>query len=329
MMPILPRKRPHLLSVQDLSLSEINVIFSAAKKYSGDAMLGRSTQTLQGCIVATLFFQASTRTRLSFESAVCRLGGDVIGFADAEVSRAGTSWFEGLTDTAKVVGNYADAVIIRHPEVAAVRTFAEASPIPVINAGNGDGTGSEHPTQALVDLYTILELTGRIEGVTVLISGHLTQRTAHSLLLCLAKFKNVKVFLFNGNSPRLSSEEEISLRDLGLDFEYVATITEKLSEVDILYTPGIKEDATHVVPEDFIITEAELVRANPHIRVMHPLPRGGELLTSFDHSPLAAYFQQAANGVPVRMALLESILGRNAPWSPTHSASATSGLVNA
>lgn len=298
----------NLLSARDINRFETDRLLSTAQNFREKLQSGHINNSLQGKLVATLFFQPSTRTRLSFESAVSRLGGQVIGFADAEVSRAGSNWQEGLADTAKVVGSYADAVIMRHPDVGAVREFAKACPVPVVNAGDGDGALSEHPTQALLDLFTIQDQVGKIERTNILIAGHLTQRCSHSLLLFLAKYEGVRVFLFTEEHAKLSPGEEEELRQHGLDFRYVPSLEEVIARMDVLYVPGMKEEASYPVPDAFMITEKKLERAPAHLKVLHPLPRGKELPYGLDKSSRAGYFLQAANGIPVRMAVLDGIL---------------------
>ncbi|WP_052340895.1 aspartate carbamoyltransferase [Salinarimonas rosea] len=304
-----------LVSIEQLGRSDFEAIFSAARSYRAKLAQGGRLREISGKIVATVFLQPSTRTRLSFEAAALRLGGEVLSLSDPSASRAGSEWRESLADTARVLDGYADVVVVRHPAVGAATYFAEASGIPVVNAGDGAGPGSEHPTQTLIDLFTIDDLCGSPDGATICLVGDLSQRCVHSLLTGLCAFSDVSVLARTEDETRLTGEEHDRLAARGLRLRYIDDVREALRESDIVYACG-HEDPAHEVPEGMRIGPEVLRSANPGIRVLHPLPRGPELPPSVDASPAAAYFEQAGNGVPVRMAVLERILAPGARDAP-------------
>jgi aspartate carbamoyltransferase catalytic subunit len=307
---MLKRNKPsHLLSARDLSRDDISDIIERSKHYRERVATRALPQTMVGRVVATLFVQPSTRTRLSFESAVHRLGGSCIGFSDPNMSKAGGEWRESMPDTARVLNGYADAVVIRHNEVGAVNLYAEESAIPVINGGDGRGVYVEHPTQALIDLFSLESDFGNVEGLKILIVGHVNQRCVHSLLLLLAKFSDVTVFLVTENTERLSEHEERELQSIGLRLEYVERLEEVIERVDAIYIIGTKSPTD--VAERLILDPEILKLSAPHARVYHPLPRGIELPPQIDASRKASYFRQVGNGVPVRMAVLDRLLASN------------------
>ncbi|WP_372423711.1 aspartate/ornithine carbamoyltransferase family protein [Salinarimonas chemoclinalis] len=296
-----------LVSIEQLGRSDFEAIFAAARIHRATLARGERLGEITGKIVATVLLQPSTRTRLSFEAAALRLGGETLSLSDPSASRAGSEWRESLADTARVLDGYADVVVMRHPAVGAAAHFAQASGIPVVNAGDGAGPGSEHPTQTLIDLFTIDDLCGSPDGATVCIVGDLSQRCVHSLLRGLCTFADVRVLAKTEDETRLSADEHDRLAACGLRFRYVDDLREALEESDVVYACG-HEDPAHDVPQSMRLAPEILRAANPRIRVLHPLPRGPELPPSLDASPAAAYFEQAGNGVPVRMAVLERIL---------------------
>jgi aspartate carbamoyltransferase catalytic subunit len=305
-----PAREPrHLLSIGDLSRADVEGLLERAAAMEGRLVRGERLAVMQGRIMATLFFQPSTRTRLSFESAMLRLGGSVIGFADAEQSRSGRrSVGERLSDAARVINAYGDVIVVRHSEIGAAREFARHVTVPVLNAGDGHGAGAEHPTQALLDLYTMAQARGRLDGITVAVVGGLHQRVCHSLLIGLSLFADVRVKLISPRHYQLTNAEFEALEQAGLQLEYVDSVDEVIPYVDVLYHSGISEDPDEPVPEGQLITAAKL-RGSPRTPlVLHPLPRHAEIPAEVDELPNAGYFRQAAAGVPVRMAVLESFV---------------------
>jgi aspartate carbamoyltransferase catalytic subunit len=333
--PIAPR---HLVSIDDLSLAEINDLFEHAKAFSSE--LGGFSHLCRGLIAASLFYEPSTRTRLSFESAMLRLGGGVITAADMTASSASKG--ESLADTVRVVsGSYADLIVLRHPSEGAAQLASLTSSVPVINAGDGS---HEHPTQTLCDLYTLWIEKGRIEGLDVVLAGDLRySRTIHSFIYALARFGANVVCVPH---PGLELPDYVLLR---LREEYGADpvradasrLGELAGQSDAAYiTPNkphqlslfTEASATRVESVDAVYmtraqterhTGGEMHGAYPQLHarsmaleslrnavVMHPLPRRDEISSDFDSDPRSIYFKQAARGVPMRMALLARLLGR-------------------
>ncbi|MGC8849148.1 MAG: aspartate carbamoyltransferase [Candidatus Bathyarchaeia archaeon] len=264
---------------------------------------------LEGRILANLFFEPSTRTRLSFESAMLRLGGEVVGFHEAR----GTSVEKGenLADTIRVVENYADLIVIRHPLEGAARLAAEFAEIPVINAGSGPG---EHPTQALLDLYTIRREAGRIDGLEIGLVGDLKYgRTAHSLAYALSRY-DVRLHFI---SPELLRMREEVLRDIRgkVEVEEWRSLDEVIGRLDVLYVTRIQKERFvdpaeyEKVKSSYRITLKDLENAKERLVIMHPLPRVDEIDYKVDDTPHAKYFRQVGYGVLVRMALISLILG--------------------
>jgi len=300
-----------ILSMINLSRKEIEQIFAVAKKMESIPVDRTEKNVLHDKILATLFFQPSTRTRLSFESAMHRLGGAVIGWASPEVSRAGDAYEETLMDTALMIEKYADVVAIRHSQVGVPAKFAESASIPVINAGDGYGDECEHPTQALLDLYTILKERGSIDGLRLLMTGDMNQRTHHSLGYGLAKFDDVQVYLFSPQNLALPKRVRQNFDNLGLKYKEVDNMDNLIRSVDVIYALGPAKARSQLPTEDrFRIGLKKLVSAKKSIIVMHPLPRLDEVDTDLDNTSHAKYFVQALNGVIIRMALLALVLGR-------------------
>ena len=264
---------------------------------------------LRGKIMATLFFEASTRTRLSFESAMTRLGGTALGFSETK----GTSVEKGenLADTVRVVESYADVLVVRHPLEGAARMAAEFSNIPIINAGSG---AEEHPTQALLDLYTIRKELGTIDGLNVGLVGDLRYgRTVHSLAYALAQYK-VKLFLISPEILRMRKEvlEEVSKR---IGVKETASLAEHFRELDVIYVTRVQKERFADLAEyekvkgSYRVTSEELAKAKKSSIVMHPLPRVDEVDPSVDSTSHAKYFKQVWYGLVLRMGLLGLVLG--------------------
>jgi aspartate carbamoyltransferase catalytic subunit len=269
----------------------------------------KGSEMLRGKILATLFFEASTRTRLSFESAMHKLGGATIGFAEAEI--ASVKKGENLADTIRTVDNYADVIALRHPLEGAARLAAEFSKVPIINGGSG---AEEHPTQALLDLYTMVKEKGGIEGLKVALVGDLRYgRTVHSLAYALSLYK-IELYLVSPETLRMRREVLQTIKER-------IPVTEKTSlekivpVVDILYVTRIQKERFPdpveyaKVKGSYRIDLETLKEAKKDLTILHPLPRVDEIASEVDSTPYARYFQQVRNGIVVRMALLALILG--------------------
>lgn len=300
-------KNRDIISIKDFSLEEINHIFKVAKEM--EPVASRSSTALRGKILATLFFEASTRTRLSFESAMHKLGGSTIGFAEAEM--ASVKKGENLADTIRTVENYADVIAVRHPLEGAARLAAEFAKVPVMNAGSG---AEEHPTQALLDLYTMKKEKGKINGLKIALVGDLRYgRTVHSLAYAFSLY-DVELFLVSPESLRMRREVLQTIKEK-------ISVTEKTSlekiipQVDVLYVTRIQKErfpdpAEYAkVKGSYKIDLQALSDAKKDLIIMHPLPRIDEIAPEIDNTPYAKYFPQVFNGIVVRMALLALILG--------------------
>jgi aspartate carbamoyltransferase catalytic subunit len=298
-----------LLSIRDLTKEEIDEILRAARRLIPTAEGRRVVHTLDGKILTLAFFEPSTRTRLSFESAMARLGGHSITISDA--SSTSLKKGETLHDTVRVISQYGDALVLRHPNEGAARLAARASKKPVINAGDGAG---EHPTQTLIDLAAIQEAFGRIQDLRVTLLGDLKYgRTVHSLARALALLGATLVL---SCPPTLQLPEEVraDLDRSGARIEEEPRVTEAIRTSDVLYVTRIQrerfgdEGEYTKVAGSYRIDPQSLAHAPEKLIILHPLPRTGEIAPAVDDLPHAAYFRQAFLGVPVRMALLSLIL---------------------
>jgi aspartate carbamoyltransferase catalytic subunit len=299
----------HVVSINDFSNEEIKRVFDIAEHMLPAARGEVTNDLLRGRILATLFFEPSTRTRLSFESAMSRLGGNVIGFSDP----SGTSVVKGetLADTIRMAEAYADVIVLRHPREGAARLASGFSRKPVLNAGDGAG---QHPTQTLLDLFTILHEKGNIEDQHVVLVGDLKYgRTVHSLAYALTRFGAELSFV----SPKqLTMPEEIT-SDLAQSsrIHQSDSLEEVIGDADIIYVTRIQKErfpdpAEYIQVADAYRIDLKLLeKGKPDVRVMHPLPRVNEIAPEVDHSKYSCYFKQAFNGVPVRMALLGLVTG--------------------
>jgi|TARA_Y100000031_G_scaffold113457_1_gene125345 aspartate carbamoyltransferase catalytic subunit len=297
----------HVVTIQDLANDDIVSVLDRARELLPVAHGDKRNDVLAGKILATCFFEPSTRTRLSFETAMHRLGGNVIGFADPSA----TSHLKGetLADAVRMVAGYADAIVLRHPQEGSAQLAAEISEVPVINGGDGAG---QHPTQTLLDLFTIREEVGKLEGLTVGLLGDLRYgRTVHSLAAALARYDTTMHFI----APKSLAMPRRVTTELPDGWSAHAALDGILPELDLLYVTRIQKER-FPDPEDYArvagayTISAEILRdAKPTLRILHPLPRVDEIATDVDGTDHAAYFRQAFNGVPVRMALLEMLLG--------------------
>lgn len=294
---------PHLLSIQDLSPKDLGAILDMAEVFDKNP----HHKILSGDILASCFFEPSTRTRLSFETAMLRLGGRVIGFSEA--SSTSSQKGESLSDTMRVIGGFADIIVIRHPEIGSAHIAAKVAGKPVINAGDGAG---EHPSQTLVDLFTIRKEFGTLEGLSIAIVGDLKYgRTIHSLVKALSLYSPKLHFI----SPKsLSLPEPIieMLKKKNISFSFEDTIEKVLKVADILYMTRLQKERLQGedAPIHYALKRSMLASAKKHLKILCPLPRREELAVDVDESPHAIYFQQAKNGVPIRMALLAMLLGK-------------------
>lgn len=295
----------HLISIDDLTKEEMIKILDKAEDFEEVALGLRSCKILEGKILANLFFEPSTRTRISFETAMKRLGGEVVNVSAQEASSMAKG--ETLADTIRVISNYCDAIVIRHFLEGAARFAAENSSVPVINAGDGAG---QHPTQTLLDLYTIRKECRRLEGLTIALLGDLKySRTIHSLIKALTLFK-AKIFLV---SPEILSLPEEFLEELNGDVEK-AKLEEIVELVDVLYVTRIQkerfldEEEYRRVAGSYRITPETVKRMKENAIILHPLPRVDEIDVRVDSTRHARYFKQAFYGVPVRMAILSEVM---------------------
>ncbi len=294
-----------VITVGDFQRDEILFLLDAADRF--DAQHGRP---LAGRVIATLFFEPSTRTRLSFESAVGRLGGNCIGFAEAGVSSQAKG--ESLTDTVRVVEGYSDLLLIRHPKEGAARLAAEYVGIPVVNCGDG---AHQHPTQTFLDLYTIRREVGRLDNLHVVFAGDLRYgRAVHSLVTVLALF-DAKITLVSPGFLRLPEEQLQALDALGVVHEETESLEEALPGADVLYMTRVQRERFsdpleyEKFKDTYRLDLKMLEHGSDELAILHPLPRVTEIAPEVDAKPHAAYFRQAHYGVAVRKALLALLLG--------------------
>ncbi len=290
------------ISVRDLSRAQIEAILTEAHHIRPDPQL------LQGRVMASLFFEPSTRTQLSFATAMQRLGGHVIGFSGAE----GSSLVKGesLQDTAKVVAKYADIIVIRHPLEGSARLVADTVSLPVINAGDG---ANQHPTQTLTDLFTIQKFQNRLDDLQIGMLGDLKYgRTVHSLALALTRFKKISLRLISPSNLRMPAP---ILQELNGIVPYSETEDLDLQDLDVVYVTRIQKERFPDIEEyekikgAYVVNLTVCARLKPNAIILHPLPRVDEIAPEVDALPQAQYFAQAEHGVPVRMALLKLLLG--------------------
>ncbi len=298
-----------LISILDLSVEELDGLINVAndiidnpKKYS---------EVCHGKKLATLFFEPSTRTRLSFEAAMYELGGNVIGFSSAGDSSASKG--ESVADTAKVISCYADIIAMRHPKEGAPLVAAMNASIPVINAGDG---GHNHPTQTLADLLTIQREKGRLNDLTIGLCGDLKfGRTVHSLIEAMARYTGIKFVLISPDELKLPSYvKNDCLKEHGIEYIQTTDLEAVMPELDILYMTRVQrerffnEEDYLRLKDSYILTPEKLKNAKPDLSIMHPLPRVNEISVAIDNDPRAAYFKQVLNGKYMRMALICKLL---------------------
>lgn len=299
----------NLIDIKDLSVEEIDELIETAK----DIMSNKEkySEKCKNKILATLFFEPSTRTRLSFESAMLGLGGNVIGFSDA--SNSSTSKGETVSDTIRVVNGYSDIIAMRHPKEGAPMVASKVSRVPIINAGDG---GHNHPTQTLTDLLTINKEKGRLENLTIGLCGDLKfGRTVHSLITAMSRYKNIKFILISPEELKIPDYIKTNVLDKN-NIEWCETqdIEEYIDKLDILYMTRVQKErffneADYVRLKDYyILNEEKLKNAKSDLCIMHPLPRVNEISKEVDEDPRACYFKQAEYGRYIRMALILKLL---------------------
>ena len=300
-----------VVSIEDLGIAEIERIFTLADGFATALEKSERLSVADGLIMATLFYEPSTRTRLSFESAMHRLGGAVISSADMHASSASKG--ESLADTVRVVSGYADLIVMRHPHDGAARVAAEYAPCPIINAGDGS---REHPTQTLCDLYILRKKKGHLRGLTVALCGDLKYgRTVHSLSRLLSLYK-VKLNYVSPDILKMPAEVIEELKAKKMEQNDTGGLEQVLPETDVLYVTRVQKErfedpaVYEKVKGAYVIDAATMKAAKGHMIVMHPLPRVNEISMDFDEDPRAAYFRQMEYGLYVRMALLAMVLGK-------------------
>jgi aspartate carbamoyltransferase catalytic subunit len=305
------------LTLKGVERSDLELVFDVARRMEKIILSRTRGDLLRDKILGLMFFQASTRTRISFESAMQRLGGGVVGFADPSMTRAGDYYRESLHDTVRMMENYADVLVIRHPQDGAPAEAAAVSGVPVINAGDGY---NEHPTQGLLDLYTIFREKGHLDGLSVALIGDMSIRVTHSLPLGLAQFQS-RVYFISPSGQSMPDPWLAEFQRVGLDYAELEKVDDVLDELDVIYLIGVKGTDFHVArvepgterpltSEDYVINREKLAQAKSNVIVLHPLPRTDELPKDVDSMASARYFVQSYYGVAMRMALLALILGR-------------------
>lgn len=298
----------HLLNPMDFSVQELDDLMDLADDIQANPR--KYAHACDGRILATCFYEPSTRTRLSFESAMLRLGGQVLGFSSAASSSAAKG--ESVADTIRVIGSYADICAMRHPKEGAPLVAALHSPIPVINAGDG---GHQHPTQTLADILTIRTLKGRLGNLTIGLCGDLKfGRTVHSLINALSRYENVRFILISPPELRVPGYILEGLKAKNLAYEEYSSLEDAIPQLDILYMTRVQKERffnedDYIRMKDFYILNNEKMKLAPKdMLVMHPLPRVNEISVEVDDDPRAVYFQQARYGMFMRMALILTLL---------------------
>ncbi len=299
-------KNKNLVSITDFTRDEYLRILELAAEFERNPR----QDILHGFVISTLFFEPSTRTRLSFETAINGLGGRVIGFSDSGATSASKG--ETLHDTIKMVSNYTDLIVMRHPLEGSARLASEVSSVPIVNAGDG---ANQHPSQTLLDMYSILKTQGTLEGLKIFMVGDLKYgRTVHSLLQAMSEF-NTTFYFISPDELRMPPAYKLHLDDKGLSYYEGKDLNEFLDQADIIYMTRVQQERFtdpiefERVKNAYVLRREMLDGCKDSMKVLHPLPRVNEIHTDVDSSPHAYYFDQARNGVYVRMAILSSILG--------------------
>jgi aspartate carbamoyltransferase catalytic subunit len=299
-------KKRSLVSIDDFSTEEILKVLDLAVEFEKQPV----RKLLEGKVIATLFFEPSTRTRLSFESAINKLGGKIVGFSDSSSSSVAKG--ETLHDTIKMVSSYCDLIVMRHPIEGSARYASEVSSVPIINAGDG---ANQHPTQTMLDLYSIRKTQGRLENLNIFMVGDLKYgRTVHSLMMAMSRWKAT----FNFIAPeelRMPEEFKLYLDNMGLKYYEHTDFTDIISKADIIYMTRVQKERFsdpmeyEKVKNVYVLRNSMLENTKPNMRILHPLPRVNEIHPDVDSNPKAYYFEQALNGVFTRQAILCTLLG--------------------
>lgn len=301
----------HIISVkQFLDIDILDKIFQIADEMEKNDKTDKLEHTLKGKILAAVFYEPSTRTRFSFESAIHKLGGDVITTESASHFSSVTKG-ETLQDMIKVIGGYVDVIVLRHYEKGSAKIASEVSSVPVINAGDGIG---EHPTQALLDLYTIKKELGKIDNLEIALIGDLLYgRTIHSLIYLLALYKEMTIYFVSPEQLQIPKKYKDYLAQKKIEFKESTDLTEVLNKIDVLYVTRIQkerfksEQEYEQVKDAYIVNKKIANQLKENAIIMHPLPRVNEISSEVDDDKRAAYFRQAKNGLYIRMALLQLI----------------------
>ncbi len=299
----------HLIGIEDLTNEEIDALIATAEDIIANP--AKYAETCHGKKLATLFYEPSTRTRLSFEAAMMELGGNVLGFSEAQSSSAAKG--ESVADTAKVISCFADIMVMRHFKEGAPMVASLNSTIPVINAGDG---GHNHPTQTLTDLLTIKREKGRLDNLTVGLCGDLKfGRTVHSLISAMARYKNIKFVLISPDELKIPDYiKQDVLEKNGIEYHETASLDSAMPELDILYMTRVQRERFFNeqdyirLKDSYILTPEKLDNAKSDLSILHPLPRVNEISVAIDKDPRACYFRQVLNGKYIRMALIKYLL---------------------
>jgi aspartate carbamoyltransferase catalytic subunit len=300
-----------MISIKDLERKDVEYILDEASKLENIAQSKEVSEELKGKILGLMFFEPSTRTKMSFETSMKRLNGECIGFENSGSSSVSKG--ESIADTAKMFEGYCDALVIRHEYEGVSKFISDIVNIPVINAGDGAG---QHPTQTLLDLYTIKKEIGEIDNLNIALIGDLKfGRTVHSLSNALGLFENIKIYLVSPPELRMPQEILIDLNDTNVEYEEVDNIESIIDKVDVLYVTRIQKERFGDIDDYLKIKGAYIVNKKllkgKDVIVMHPLPRIDEIDTDVDNTKYNKYFTQAANAVPVRMAILKTLIKNN------------------
>jgi len=304
-------KLHHIIKAQQFDRKSLEEIFEVASQMENIGATG-NTEILKGKVMATIFYEPSTRTRLSFEAAMIKLGGEIISTENAR-EFSSTAKGESLEDTIRIVGSYSDIIVLRHFESGAAERAAKISPVPIINAGDGPG---QHPTQALLDLYTIKKEIGKIDGISIALVGDLAySRTVRSLSYLLTKYDDIKIYFVAPEEVKMRGDIKTYLTKNNIFFSEETDLEKIAAQVDVIYQTRIQKERFGENIEDFEKAKDKYIIDNNVLKVMkkrsiimHPLPRVNEIKTEVDSDPRAAYFRQAQNGLYIRMALLKMIL---------------------
>jgi aspartate carbamoyltransferase catalytic subunit len=300
-------KNNSLVSISDYSKEEILAILDSAADFEANP----NRKTLDGKVIATLFFEPSTRTRLSFETAVVRLGGSIIGFSDAATSSSSKG--ETLNDTILMVSCYADAIVMRHPLEGAARFASEVAPVPIVNAGDGS---NQHPSQTLLDLYSILKTQGTLENLTICLVGDLKYgRTVHSLIMAMSHFHPTFKFIAP-DELKMPDEYKVFCDKNNIAYTEANELTDNFNDSDILYMTRVQKERFQDLMEYervknvYTLKNEMLANSKPNLRILHPLPRVSEIDPDVDSNEKAYYFRQAQNGLYVRQAIVSKVLNQ-------------------